>query len=209
LQNRHCTQCPASGFERNGLLTTVAPEAQNRGSLFKYNDSMAKEIKGTYVPALAVGIGLVAGLRALTAPAVLAWAVKRRWLRLGSLSFVTVISGTASKKITKLAVGELIADKAPFTASRLNAVPLASRVVSGAICGATIYGVVKRPLSEGAVLGGLGAIAGAFAGYHTRKRLNRDMPDLAVAVLEDAFAIGGGVLLAALTGPAASQTTSL
>jgi uncharacterized membrane protein len=110
-----------------------------------------------------------------------------------------VISGTASKKITQLAVSELIADKAPFTPSRLKAVPLASRVVSGAICGATIYGVVKRPLSEGAVLGGLGAIAGAFAGYHTRKRLNRDTPDLAVAVMEDAFAIGGGLLVAALT----------
>jgi uncharacterized membrane protein len=160
---------------------------------------MAKEMKGFYIPALAVGIGVVAGLRALTAPAVLAWAVKRRWLRLGSFPFVTVISGTASKKITQLAVSELIADKAPFTASRLDAVPLASRVASGAICGATIYSVVKRPLSEGAVLGGLGAIAGAFAGYHTRKRLNRDMPDLAVAVLEDVFAIGGGVLVAALT----------
>jgi uncharacterized membrane protein len=177
----------------------LRPKPKNRGSLFQYNESMAKEMKGSYVPALAVGIGVVAGLRALTAPAVVAWAVKRGWLRLGSLSFATVISGTASKKITQLAVSELIADKAPFAASRLNAVPLASRVVSGAICGATIYGVVKRPLSEGAVLGGLGAIAGAFAGYHTRKRLNRDMPDLVVAVLEDAFAIGGGVLVAALT----------
>jgi uncharacterized membrane protein len=75
---------------------------------------MAKERKGSYVPALAVGIGVVAGLRALTAPAVLAWAVKRRWFRLGSLSFATVISGTASKKITQLAVSELIADKASF-----------------------------------------------------------------------------------------------
>jgi uncharacterized membrane protein len=177
----------------------LRPRPKNRGSPFKYNESMAKEMKGFYIPALAVGIGVVAGLRALTAPAVLAWAVKRRWLRLGSFPFVTVISGTASKKITQLAVSELIADKAPFTASRLDAVPLASRVASGAICGATIYSVVKRPLSEGAVLGGLGAIAGAFAGYHTRKRLNRDMPDLAVAVLEDVFAIGGGVLVAALT----------
>jgi len=40
--------------------------------LFKYSESMAKEMKGSYVPALAVGIGVAAGLRALTAPAVLA-----------------------------------------------------------------------------------------------------------------------------------------
>lgn len=155
--------------------------------------------KSSYSPALAVGIGVVAGLRALTAPAVLAWAVNRRLLRLGSLPFATVISGTASKKMTQLAVGELIADKSPFTPSRLRAAPLAARIVSGAICGATIYSVVKRPLSEGAALGGLGAIAGAYAGYHTRKKLSRDMPDLKVAVMEDAFAIGGSILITALT----------
>jgi uncharacterized membrane protein len=156
-------------------------------------------MKRSYTPALAVGIGAVAGLRALTAPAVLAWAAERKLIRLGSSPFATIISTTASKRITDFAVSELIADKLPFTPSRLNAAPLAFRIVSGAICGATIYGVVKRPLTEGAVLGGLGAIAGAFAGYHVRKRLNRDMPDLGVAVLEDAFAIGGGVLITALT----------
>ena len=156
-------------------------------------------MKRSYTPALAIGIGAVAGLRALTAPAVLAWAAERRLIRLGSSPLATIISATAAKRITDFAVSELIADKLPFTPSRLNAAPLASRIVSGAICGATIYGVVKRPLAEGAVLGGLGAIAGAFSGYHMRKRLSRDRPDLGVAVLEDAFAIGGGVLITVLT----------
>lgn len=119
-------------------------------------------MKRSYTPALAIGIGAVAGLRALTAPAVLAWAAKRRLIRLGSSPLATIISATAAKRITDFALSELIADKLPFTPSRLNAAPLASRIVSGAICGATIYGVVKRPLAEGAVLGGLGAIAGAF-----------------------------------------------
>ena len=137
----------------------------------------------------------------LAAPAVLAWAAKRRWIRLGNSPFATIISAKASKRITDLAVSELIADKLPFTPSRLKAGPLASRIVSGAVCGATIYGVVKRPLMEGAVLGGVGAIAGAFAGYHMRKRLSRDMPDLGVAALEDALAIGGGVLITALVAP--------
>ena len=156
-------------------------------------------MRRSYTPVLAVGIGAVAGLRTLTAPAVLAWAAKRRWIRMGNSPFATIISAKASKRITGLAVSELIADKLPFTPSRLKAGPLATRIVSGAVCGATIYGVVKRPLIEGAVLGGVGAIAGAFAGYHMRKRLSRDMPDLGVAVLEDAFAIGGGVLIAVLT----------
>jgi uncharacterized membrane protein len=158
-------------------------------------------MKPSYTPVLAVGIGVVAGLRAFAAPAALTWAAKRRWIRLGNSPFATIISAKASKRITDLAVSELIADKLPFTPSRLKAGPLASRIVSGAVCGATIYGVVKRPLMEGAILGGVGAIAGAFAGYHMRKRLSRDMPDLGVAALEDALAIGGGVLITALVAP--------
>ena len=38
----------------------------------------------------------------------------------------------------------------------------------------------------------------AFAGYHMRKRLSRELPDLGAAVLEDALAIGGGILIIAL-----------
>jgi uncharacterized membrane protein len=164
---------------------------------------IANPMKRSYTPVLAVGIGAVAGLRTLAAPGVLAWAVKRGWIRLGKSPFATIISAKASKRITDLAVSELIADKLPFTPSRLKAGPLASRIVSGAVCGATIYGVVKKPLAEGAVLGGVGAIAGAFSGYHMRKRLSGDMPSLGVAVLEDALAIGGAVLITAL----AAQTS--
>ena len=155
-------------------------------------------MKRSYAPVLAVGIGAVAGLRAFAAPAVLAWAVKQRWIRLGNSSFARIISAKASKRLTNLAISELIADKLPFTPSRLKAAPLASRIVSGAVCGATIYGVAERPLAEGVVLGGVGTIAGAFAGYYTRKRLSGDTPNLGIAVLEDALAIGGGILIATL-----------
>ena len=155
-------------------------------------------MKRSYSPVLAVGIGAVAGLRTFAAPAVLAWAAKRRWIRMGNSPFATILSAKASKTITNFAVSELIADKLPFTPSRLKPGPLASRIVSGAVCGATIYGVVKEHIEQGAVLGGLGALAGAFVGYHMRKKLSRDLPDLGVAVLEDALAIGGGVLIIAL-----------
>src|SRR5690348_13196806 len=101
-------------------------------------------MKRSYTPVLAVGIGAVAGLRAWTAPAVLAWAVKSRWIPLGNSPLTTIISARTSKKITDLAISELIADKLPFAPCRLKAGPLASRIVSGAICGATIYGVAER-----------------------------------------------------------------
>jgi uncharacterized membrane protein len=163
-------------------------------------------MKRPYTPVLAVGIGAVAGLRALTAPAVLAWAVKHRWIHLRNSPFAAVLSAKASKRITDLAISELLADKLPFTPSRLKAGPLASRIVSGAVCGAAIYGVTERPPAEGAVLGGVGAIAGAYAGYYTRKRLSGDMPSLGIAILEDALAIGGGIVIIALAAPTRAKT---
>jgi uncharacterized membrane protein len=42
---------------------------------------------------------------------------------------------------------------------------------------------------------------GLLPGYHMRKRLSREIPDLEVAVLEDALAIGAGVLIIALAAP--------
>ena len=93
-------------------------------------------------------------------------------------------------------------DKLPFSPSRLNGGPLASRVASGAIYGAAVCGAVKQPLAKGALLGGLGAVAGALGGYHVRKSLSRDMPDFAVGLLEDTLAVGGGVQVAALMATA-------
>jgi uncharacterized membrane protein len=160
------------------------------------------KLKHPYTLSLAIGIGAVAGLRPMTAPAVIAWAAKRRWIHLGSSPFATIVSARASRAITELAISEMIADKLPFTPSRLSAGPIASRVASGAICGAAVCGVMKRPLAAGAFLGGLGAVAGALGGRYVRKSLSRDIPDFAVGLLEDALAVGGGMLIAALMAAA-------
>jgi uncharacterized membrane protein len=54
-----------------------------------------------------------------------------------------------------------------------------------------------QPLVIGTILGVLGAIAGAFAGYEIRHRLVNTfgLPDYGVAAAEDIVAIGGGLLL--------------
>jgi uncharacterized membrane protein len=52
----------------------------------------------------------------------------------------------------------------------------------------------------------VGAIAGAYAGYYTRKRLSGDMPSLGIAILEDALAIGGGIVIIALAAPTRAKT---
>ena len=155
------------------------------------------------VVTLSIGIGVVAGLRPMTALAAMAWAVRRGRIRIAPSPIVRILSAGTSKRIAQLAISELIIDKLPFTPSRLRPKPLTLRIVMGIICGAALYSTAKRSIADGAVLGGAGAIAGSVAGYQIRKRLRRDMPDLAVALLEDAVAIGGSALVMTLAAPTA------
>jgi uncharacterized membrane protein len=159
-------------------------------------------MKRSYAPAAEFGIGAMAGLRTMTPPAVIALATRRGWIHLGMSPFARLISARSSKTIIELAISELIADKLPFTPSRLRFQPLVSRVLSGAICGATVSSVLKRPLVAGAVLGALGAIAGAVAGHHVRTNSRHDTSPFSTALLEDALAITGSVTITALIGTA-------
>jgi len=152
-------------------------------------------MKSKYAPALAIGMGAVAGLRPMTALAILALSLRRGWIRSGHSPYAKIVSAGASKRIVEFAISELVRDKLPFTRSRLDAAPLAWRIASGAICGATVHGTVKRPIADGAILGGIGSIAGAVTGHHLRQRLDHGMPDLVVALLEDALALGAGAAI--------------
>jgi uncharacterized membrane protein len=93
------------------------------------------------------------------------------------------------------ALGELIADKLSFIPPRTQAGPLGVRILFGAMCGAALcFSAAAAPIS-GALLGGLGGIAGAFAGYAYRRRFSLTVPDLLLALVEDLVAVGGGLLL--------------
>jgi uncharacterized membrane protein len=50
---------------------------------------------------------------------------------------------------------------------------------------------MHRPADKGIFLGVVGALAGAIAGHHLREKLNREMTDFTVGLIEDAFALAG------------------
>jgi uncharacterized membrane protein len=147
---------------------------------------------------LVLGIGVVAGLRSLTAPAVVAWAAQLRWINLQGSPLAFMGSKWTVGILTVLALVELVADQLPSTPARTAAVGLSARIVTGALSGACLAVAGGAALWLGAVLGVIGALIGTFGGYQARVGLVRGLrvPDIAIAIPEDVVAIGLGLFLA-------------
>jgi uncharacterized membrane protein len=146
---------------------------------------------------LAFLIGVVAGSRSLTAPAVVAWPAHRTWIDLQSSPLSFMVSTAAVVVFALGPVGELIADKLPSTPSRLKPPGFIARIVLGGLSGAAVAASTSQSMALGAVLGAAGGIAGAFVGYELRTRLVRALgiPDFFIAGVEDVVAITGGLLI--------------
>ena len=145
-----------------------------------------------YVFLFAIGIGIVAGLRSLLPPAVVAWAAILGWLNLHDSPLAFMGSRVAVGIFSVLAIGELGADKLPKTPKRTALAPLLARILLGGLSGASLCAAAGKSLIAGTLLGGAGGIIGAFVGYEIRRRLvNRlHIKDFFVAICEDLVAIG-------------------
>src|SRR5438876_11385789 len=145
----------------------------------------------SYVFLLAIGIGIVAGLRSLLAPAVVAWAAHFDLLNLNGSPLAFMGSRTAVAILSVLAIGELIADKLPKTPKRTALAPLLARILTGGLCGASLCAAAGKSLLTGTLLAGIGGVIGALVGYETRRRLVNNLPinDLFMAICEDLVAI--------------------
>ena len=146
---------------------------------------------------LAFLIGVIAGLRSLTAPAVVAWAAHRNWLNLYNSPLSFMGSTGAIVVFTLLAFIELVADKLPSAPRRTAPPGLIARMLLGGLSGAAVAASGSQSMALGAALGVAGGIAGTFAGYEVRTRLVRAFaaPDFVIASLEDIVAIGGALLI--------------
>lgn len=144
---------------------------------------------------LASLIGIVAGLRAFTAPAAIAWAAALGILPLagGPLAFLGF--RFTPWIFTLFAAGELVGDQLPSTPSRKVPVQFGTRIVTGALSGAAIGFGGGMP-AAGLIAGATGAVVGTLGGAAARgwlaAKLGRDLP---AALIEDAVAIGGAVLI--------------
>jgi uncharacterized membrane protein len=133
----------------------------------------------------------------MTAPAVVAWASHLGWINLAGSPLAFMGSRWALWMWTLFAFGEFVADLLPKTPARTAPMPLIVRIVIGILTGGCLAVAGGASLWLGALIGAIGAVAGAFGGYHARSGLVRafDVPDFVIAVPEDLVAVGLGLLL--------------
>ncbi|HEX3547949.1 MAG TPA: DUF4126 family protein [Mycobacterium sp.] len=148
---------------------------------------------------LALLIGVIAGLRALTAPAVVAWGAALGWIDVAGRWSSWVAHPITVTVLTILLVVELVTDQLPKTPSRKTPPQFTARLIMGAFAGAVIGSAFFHTFSAlGA--GIVGAVLGTLGGAEARGRLaaangGRDRPG---AIIEDVVAVGGGFLVAFL-----------
>jgi uncharacterized membrane protein len=168
-------------------------QSNNREDTFSMTDAQ--------VYAGAAVMGAVAGLRSLSAPAVVSQLSNSRLIPDES-PLAWLHHPGVSKALTVLATGELIADKLPFIPARTKAGPLAARALTGGLSGAAIFSARKRPWWIGALIGASAAVGATYGAYKLRKRITEEynVPDTVVAIFEDALVAGCGYLaLSSLT----------
>jgi uncharacterized membrane protein len=142
-------------------------------------------------------VGLFAGCRSLTPPAVVAYAAHEKVLDLHGSPFSWLGAAPVAYALAAFAVFELIGDKLPMTPSRRAPGPFAFRIVTGSFCGAALASATHGNLAVGILLGVLGAAAGTLGGYEIRSRLVTRLkcPDWPVALAEDLVTVGGSIAI--------------
>lgn len=153
---------------------------------------------------VALLIGIVAGLRAMTAPAAVSWAAYLGWIDLSQTPLAFMGYSWTPWIFTVLAIAELISDQLPTTPSRKVPIQFGTRIVMGALTGAAL-GAAGGMLIVGLIAGIVGAVIGTYGGAELRSRLaaafGRDLP---AALIEDAVAIVGAFLIVWALRPAAT-----
>jgi uncharacterized membrane protein len=141
-------------------------------------------------------MGVVTGMRSMTALAVLCWFA---WLGLLSETGWAAWSATAVAAIVfgLCALGEYAGDLSPRAPSRTATFPIMVRLVIGVVAGALSAHTLDQPIAGGVVFGIVGVLIGAYGGVEARvwlaRKVGRDWP---VGMTESAIALGLAALAA-------------
>lgn len=148
--------------------------------------------------ARAIGMGVIAGMRSMAAPALVSNHFAHNASKsLSRTPFRVMASSRTAGALKAFALGEMVADKLPMIPARVSPGPLAARAMSGGLCGASVFAAEGERPGIGGLAGALAAIASAYAFYHLRRRVGEEskVPDAALGLTEDALVVGGGLCI--------------
>lgn len=159
-----------------------------------------------------VGLSTVAGVRSMTAPALLSGNLTRlRPAGLAQSPLRLLQKPWVATGLKLMAASEMAADKLPQMPNRTAPPVLLGRLLSGALVGATLYKANRGSSWSGALLGGSVAVAATFGSFWLRttgaKKLG--LPVTLVGGLEDVLVIGGGLALVKGTDAGAAHGRDL
>jgi uncharacterized membrane protein len=140
-------------------------------------------------------IGVIAGLRAMTAPAAISLAARAGRLDLTTTKLAFLGYAYTPWIFTILALVEFVTDQLPATPSRTVPIQFGTRMLMGGLTGGAI-GASGGALVTGVIAGIVGAVIGTLGGRAVRGRLAAAFgSDRPAAVIEDLIAIGGAFLI--------------
>ena len=147
---------------------------------------------GVVLPLL---IGVIAGLRAMTAPAAISLAARAGRLDLATTRLAFLGYAYTPWIFTVLALVELVTDQLPTTPSRTVPIQFGTRILMGGLTGGAIA-AAGGALAIGVIAGMAGAVIGTLGGRALRARLAAALgSDRPAAVVEDLIALGGAFLI--------------
>jgi uncharacterized membrane protein len=155
---------------------------------------MEKDMSQTFWKVL--GLGVIAGMRSLSAPAIAShYLAKDQSSELEDSPLKFLQSPQVADVLKLLAASEMAGDKVPGAPDRITTASLFARGLSGALVGAALFKANKGNMTAGALLGSAAAVAGTYGSFYLRKELKHlsGIADPILGVLEDALVVKNGV----------------
>jgi uncharacterized membrane protein len=147
----------------------------------------------------AISIGILAGMRSASAPAIACHILSKNKLSELTNSSIGFMESESLATVLKVfAVGEFIVDKLPFTPPRIRPAGVTARIISGGLSAAAVSKAKENVVIPGALLGSAAALVSTFAFYFIRKKVGEraNVYDPILGGIEDALVIGAGLEMA-------------
>jgi uncharacterized membrane protein len=144
----------------------------------------------------AVGLGILAGMRSSSAPAITSHILSHHYSKSLSKSPLKFMQSDKVAAALKLfAAFEFVGDKLPSTPNRTKPIGVVFRCLSGSLAAASVFKVTGNNPLVGAAIGSVAAFGSTFGSYLLRKGMVKKtgVPDPVIGAVEDALVIGAGV----------------